>query len=330
MPSTASSYPGQVANWRELLQQNQRKTQLTIVLFICQYLCVGYCLDLLFQSTMTFTGLLLITAVLTIGYTYYYRKEILLTGLDYDTISAQSSCAKKKQAHNILSELVIAANMDSIPRLCSMPSPTMNAFATGWDANSATIILTAPLLAQLPRDQLEAVIAHELSHIRHQDIRLMLVLSVLSNIMLVYLDIMLRNTQYNSAPQNHNQRHQGNHAKWFFAIIALRTVVAVINGLTLLFLSRTREYLADAGAVQLTRNNQALGAALLKIQKYNQQHSHHEQPDNYAAYRAYSYLTKSPQTTASSHWQSLWQTHPSIEKRLQALGISIKKADNSN
>ena len=114
------------------------------------------------------------------------------------------------------------------------------------------------------------------------------------------------------SPRKNRKSNQGNCGY----IILLRYVIPILNIIMLLFISRTREYLADAGAVQLTRNNQGLAQALLAIHAYNQPPSTEEEHKPYEAYWQASYLFQKDDS-----WHVLWATHPNIKKRLKALGL---------
>ena len=107
--------------------------------------------------------------------------------MDANTTEITDSTAgdKEKQLFNILHELKIASGLSYLPKLYVMESPHMNAFASGWDEKNAIIVVTRTMMDELNREELQAVLAHELSHIRHHDIKLALTVSVLSNIMLL-------------------------------------------------------------------------------------------------------------------------------------------------
>jgi len=311
METPHQEYHAKATNWRKLIQENQKTTRIIVGVFLLQYLLLGCIIDCIMECGPTCSIGLFIAALIAIIYTKSHSASMLLGDLTLEPITKNSHHPAHKQAKHILDELVIAANIRYTPKLYIMESNNMNALATGWTEENACIVLTRPLVDNLPRDQLQAVIAHELSHIRHQDIRLMLMLGVLSNIMVVALDYYYPIHKYKS-PRKNKKSNQGNYGY----IILLRYVIPILNTVMLLFISRTREYLADAGAVQLTRNNQGLAQALLAIHAYNQPPSTEEEHKPYEAYRQASYLFQKDDS-----WHELWATHPSIKKRLKALGL---------
>jgi len=153
-----------------------------------------------------------------------------------------------------------------MPKVYLIEADYMNAFASGYSEKSAMVAITRGLIQKLNRAELQAVMAHELSHVRHMDIKLTLMASVLANLILIVLDIVFYNAIFSRRSSDENR--SGN--ALLTAIIILRYLLPVINILLLLYLSRTREYMADAGCVQLTRDNQALATALLKINSDHQ------------------------------------------------------------
>src|SRR5262249_44554297 len=127
------------------------------------------------------------------------------------------------------------------------------------------------------RSELQAVMAHELSHIRHMDIKLTLMASVLSNLMLIILDVLFYSMLFGNGRRRDREGGGGANIL-FIVILLLRYLLPLITVLLMLYLSRTREYMADAGCVELMRDNSPLARALLKIQD-----DHEQNQQQYAA-----------------------------------------------
>jgi heat shock protein HtpX len=201
----------------------------------------------------------------------------------------------------------------------------MNAFASGYSEKSAMVAITKGLMDKLTRDEMQAVMAHELSHIRHMDIKLTLTASLLSNLTIMVLDIMFRSALYTSAGRSSNDNRSRN--SLITIIMILRFVLPIINIFLIMYLSRTRELMADAGCVELMRDNQPLANALLKISQ-----DHQDNKDEYAAayqqtpheqVRLESYIFDPSEAgiKSLSSVNDLISTHPTLEVRLNALGF---------
>jgi heat shock protein HtpX len=185
------------------------------------------------------------------------------------------------------------------------------------------VAITRGLIEKLNRDELQAVMAHEISHIRHLDIKLTLMASVLANLMIMVLDIFFYNLIFANRRDSENRSSNSLAA----IIMVLRYLLPIINVLLLLYLSRTREYMADAGSVELLRDNQPLASALLKI---NGDHQHNQAAYS-AAYQqtahenirreAYIFDPVQAGIEAMSSLADVFSTHPNLKDRLAALGV---------
>ena len=163
--------------------------------------------------------------------------------------------------------------------------------------------------------------AHELSHIRHCDIKLTLTVAVLSNILLIVVDILF----YSSLFRRDDRRDDN---RLLMVIMILRYLLPLVTVVLTLFLSRTREYMADAGCVELMRNNEPLARALLKISSDHEQHAEYYAAEYgntpHEQVRRASYLFDPSDIDPVKSLSSAFGTHPSIDQRLQALGFKRK------
>jgi heat shock protein HtpX len=170
-----------------------------------------------------------------------------------------------RQYVNVADEMAIAAGIPR-PALYVIPDPDPNAFATGTEPSNASIAVTEGLLSQLNRDELQAVVAHEMSHIRNFDIRLMTVVAALMGSVMLLTELGLRALRGGAIKARGGSKKGGGGGPLLLVVFAVALVLApAISRLLAMAVSRQREYLADASAAELTRNPAALASALTKI-----------------------------------------------------------------
>ncbi len=174
------------------------------------------------------------------------------------------------QLFNVVEELAISGGMP-MPAIYLIDDPSLNAFATGRDPAHAAVAITTGLRQALTRDELAGVMAHELSHVRHYDIRLMMLMATLVGLIVFASDLTRRMMWFGGGSQRRSNRDNNGRGGNPLALIVmlLGIVVLVIAPFVAMMLrfaiSRQREYLADAGAVELTRYPQGLIGALEKL-----------------------------------------------------------------
>ncbi|MDF3054502.1 MAG: hypothetical protein K0Q74_409 [Gammaproteobacteria bacterium] len=342
--SPLDPYAASAADWRGQIRTNKRRTRFVIASFILIYLLIGLLMDAallsshypaaplsqVFLALLTFKVFPTITcitgavAIVSLIITFAFHDKLMLLGTEYREITpTDTKSVQESQLYNVVEEMKVAAGLRYMPKVFIIEAPYMNAFASGYSEKSAMVAITRGLLEKLERDELQAVMAHELSHIRHMDIKLTLMASVLSNLMLIMIDMLFYNMLL-------GRRSRGDN-KLVFIVLILRWVLPLITVLLVLYLSRTREFMADAGSVELTRSNEPMGRALLKIQgDYEQNQAAYSQfaeNTNHESIRRQAYLFDPSQAglRASSTTNDMFSTHPSVEKRLEALGL--KKRD---
>ncbi len=170
---------------------------------------------------------------------------------------------KEKQFMNVAEEMSIAAGIP-LPSLWVLPDPDLNAFATGRDPSRSAIAITEGLLSALDRDELQAVVAHEMGHIRNRDTLLLLFVTCMLGAILLMTEVMMRGTRYRRWSLRSKETGKA------IAIMFLAAVISWIIGrifarIAAMAVSREREYLADATSAELTRNPESLAKALQKI-----------------------------------------------------------------
>lgn len=208
---------------------------------------------------------------------------------------------------NILEGLCIASGLPK-PKLYIIQDSSPNAFATGRNPENAVICLTTGIIEKLDKYELEGVIAHELSHIKNYDILLSTVVSVFVGLVVILSDFFSRWMFRSSKRDNDN-----NSSNAIFALIAIVFIILspIFATLMQLLISRKREYLADASAVELTRNPDGLINALIKIS------SDSEPIESANKSTAHLYIVNPFKEKRNK--DNLMSTHPSLENRINAL-----------
>jgi len=217
---------------------------------------------------------------------------------------------RDRQLINLVEEMAIAAGQPT-PSVYIMNSPVPNAFATGRDPNHAAIAVTTGLMERLNREELQGVIAHEMSHIRNFDIRYMMLVAAIVGSVLMISDVTGRGRWHGIG-----RRDRGGGGGSPLAILAVVLIILAPVFATLLQMavSRKREFLADASAVELTRNPNGLASALEKIDGY-------ETPEGLTgASKATQHLyIANPFRKFKMRSSALLSTHPPMEARIKVL-----------
>jgi heat shock protein HtpX len=220
-------------------------------------------------------------------------------------VGAQEADPKQyQQLYNIVQALAIGDGLP-LPKVYVMNDPSPNAFATGRDPNHAAVTVTTGLLQMMNREELEGVLAHEMSHIKNFDVRLLLVVTTM-----IGLAVLIASVFWNSFAR---MRIRGQGAVIALAIGLVFTLIAFIVGpLMQLALSRQRESLADVSGVELTRNPTGLISALQKIAR-------NDKPPERFNNAVAAMMIDNPEEHHGSFFGHLFDTHPPLEERIAAL-----------
>jgi len=246
-------------NVYEQVDSNKRKSVLIIVIFVVFIAAVAWILAEALGYGLSYVGIALIFSGLISFISYYNSHKIILA------ISKARPATRKQnfKFYTVTENLCLATHLPK-PKLYVIDDTATNAFATGRDPQHAVVCVTTGLLQKLDRTELEGVIAHELSHIKNYDIRLMSLVTVLVGLVTLLADFFLR-TSYFGGKRN---KKAGQAQMVVFAIgIVLALLSPLIANLIKLAISRRREFLADASAVKITRFPLGLARALEKISK---------------------------------------------------------------
>ena len=289
----------------EDIKRNKMKSWFIVLMFlvfislIIYYICMA--LDL---GTMSIIIALIFSVASTWG-SYYYSDKIVL-GLNKARPATKEENLKLV---NILDALVVSSGLPCTPKLYIIEDAQPNAFATGRNPENAVICVTTGLLDKLEYYELEGVIAHEMAHIKNYDIRLSAVVSVMVGFVVMLSDWFTRITYWGGSRDRDND-NKGNSILMLIGLIFL-ILSPIFGKLMQLAISRKREFLADATAIEFTRNPDGLISALQKI-------SGDPNELNVANNATENMYIVNPFRGKKSK-SSLWSTHPSIKDRVEAL-----------
>jgi heat shock protein HtpX len=219
---------------------------------------------------------------------------------------------ENKRVYNLLENLCIANGM-AMPKLYIIDDDSLNAFASGINSKTFSISLSKGIIEKLNDEELEGVIAHELSHVRNRDVRLLIISIIFVGIFSFLAELAFRSLRFAGSGRKSSKDSKGTGAIILIAIVV--TAIAYLISLLLRFgISRKREYLADAGAADMTKKPYALAAALRKI-------SGDPLIEAVESRDVAQLFIENPKPSLhkSASWDNLFATHPSIEKRIELL-----------
>lgn len=307
--------------FNEAISLNKNKTMAVMAVYLLIYLSIGILLDIVLLNPPSFSiGFDILMsgqhmpiatiatsaiAIIAIFIVMTFGEKIFLSGNDYVIISREDNLSPDESLLlDIVEELSIAAGLHYVPRVALIEADYANAFATGWSEKSALVAITTRLFDMLDRDEIAAVMAHELTHIRNGDVRLTLVVGVLANIML----FIVNNVAYLFMSRGERKGTPAMIAT--VVLFALQFILPFITMFLQMFLSRKREYMADAGAVELTRDPEPMARALMKISGDYDQGNKDESSESSMRKAAYIFAS-----------DGLFSTHPTLKNRLESLGM---------
>ncbi|SEO98901.1 heat shock protein HtpX [Rhodospirillales bacterium URHD0017] len=220
--------------------------------------------------------------------------------------------ADAPQLYNVVEEMAIAAGVP-MPKVMVLETDALNAFATGNKPGNGTIAVTRGLLNSLNRDELQGVVAHEMSHLANLDTRYMVVVGVTVGLIALVCDMLLRSLAWGRGNRSSSRDKKGGGAA---LLIILLIVVAILAPIAAKFVqmavSRQREYLADATSVQFTRNPNGLISALGKL-------AEKAEPFPGVSRATQHLFIVNPVQTFTAKSSALLATHPDIEDRIARL-----------
>jgi heat shock protein HtpX len=303
-------------NIYEVQAANKRKSFLVIVFFIIFVSLAIYVISIAMGEYLGYkpgglgiAGLaLIISGFISLG-SYYFSDKIILS------ISKARPADRKQdfQFYTVAENLSLGAGIPK-PSLYVIEDSAPNAFATGRDPDHSVIAVTTGLLQKLERTELEGVVAHEISHIKNFDTRLMTIVVVMVGSVALLGDFFLRMTWFGGGGRNDRK---GNAGVIFLILGLLFAILApIVANLIKLAISRRREFMADAGSVAITRQPSGLISALRKIA------SDHEPLKTASKATAHLYIENPFKDKTGSKvgmFSNLFNTHPPIKERIETL-----------
>ncbi|MBS3069783.1 M48 family metallopeptidase [Candidatus Micrarchaeota archaeon] len=284
----------------ESVNRNKRNSLLLMLLMLAVVFATAWAISYLVNMGAFGAILALVIAFAYAIGGYYYSDKIVLS------MSGAKPADRRVHAHyvNTVEGLAIAAGIPS-PAAYVIEDDAPNAFATGRDPQHAAVAVTTGLLKTMDRYELEGVLAHELSHVKNYDVRFATIAVVLVGAVAIMGDIAIRMMFFGGGRRD----GKGGNAILMVVGIALIILAPIFAQLVHLAISRKREFLADASAVQLTRNPLGLSSALEKIGKSKMR------VKNATDATASLYIAN----PIPNKLMSLFSTHPPIEERIAAL-----------
>jgi len=289
---------------------NKRKTVLLMTFFVIFLLVVGYFLDYANGSQGFFLVIAIGLAFFSSFISYFAGDKIALASTGARAITKTDS----PYVYRMVENLCITAGLP-MPKIYLIPDAAPNAFATGRDPQHASIALTTGIVAALNNEELEGVIAHELSHVKNYDIRLMTIVGVLVGALVLMTDFFLRGQLFGFGGRRGNDDNNGG-GQLGLILLVVGIVLAILSPLLAqiiqLSISRRREFLADADGALLTRYPEGLAGALEKISAYSR-------PMAKASNGTAHLFIINPFGKKKSWLTGLFATHPPVEARVKAL-----------
>ncbi len=288
------------------IESNKRKTWFLMIIFLVIIVLVGYVWGTYYE--FGFGGILIavIIAVLLNLFSFFRGDKVALG------ISGAKQIKKEQNPYvfRMVENLSITAGLP-MPKVYIIEDPNINAFATGRNPATASMAVTTGAIQKLENEELEGVIAHELSHIKNYDIRLMMIVIICVGIITLLADFFLR-AQFMFGGKKNNSK--GNQAGAILMIVGV--VLAILSPffakLIQLAVSRKREYLADASGVLLTRYPEGLAKALEKIKNSNK-------PMKRANHATAHLYISNPFKVKLGNKVGFLSTHPPIDERIAEL-----------
>lgn len=294
------------------IDANKRKTVLLIAIFVIIVLLIGWAFSEF--TELGYSGLAIaavISIVMALGGYYKGDKVALMTA------GAKGPIIKTDNPYlyRMVENLSITAGLP-LSKVYIIPDPAINAFATGRDPQHASVAVTTGAIEKLKNEELEGVLAHELSHIKNYDIRLMTVVIVLVGIIALLSDWFIRITFWGGDRRSRSgsRGSGGGQAQIIILVIGLILLILapLIGKLIQLAISRKREFLADGSGALLTRYPEGLASALEKISAENI-------PVKRANNATAHLYISSPFGRKKHIMAKFFSTHPPVEERIKAL-----------
>jgi heat shock protein HtpX len=301
--------------------RNRRLTVLLIAGFVALLGLVGMAADVFVFGTWApgrggFPGVSLLASLVASaqsGAAWLWGDRAVLNSLHARPLAAGAG-SEERELENVVAEMALAAGIPA-PKVYVVEDPAPNAFATGRDPSRAAIGVTRGLLEHLDRDETQGVIAHEIAHIRNLDTRTMTIVAAMAGTLVLVADWSARALRA-GAGGGRGRRRGGGAGPLALVAVVFVVLAPLLSRLLAMAVSRQREYLADASAVELTRNPAGLARALERIRAA---HSPLAKATRGTAHLFISDPLERKLDDRESFWAELFSTHPPLAKRIGRL-----------
>lgn len=299
-----------------LIAKNKRNTWMLIVCFMVLFIGMGILIgnvwgggDLMFSLIVA--GIAMVIAfILTLA--SYFGGASAILGISR---AKKITKADDPQLFNVVEELCLAGGLP-LPKIYLIDDTALNAFATGRNPEHAAVAITVGLRAQLTRDELQGVMAHELSHVRNYDILYSMLIAVMIGTLVMLSQVFLRSLWFGggSRRRRSSNGNGGGAAQLIMLLVAivLAILAPILAKIIQMAMSRQREYLADASSVALTRNPEGLASALAKLSRDQ------EVLEVASAATAPMYIVQ-PIKKFEARARGVFDTHPPVADRIARL-----------
>ncbi len=307
-------------SFEEILRKNEMKTYFVLGFYIFIFAVIGLLVDIVridsisleygFYALITLqvfplaTFIMALVAIGVILYSLNRFDAIMLKGDEYELIDDSHHLGElQRRTQRAFENVLRKARFQVAPRLYFIYADYMNAFASGWKEENSLVAVTSALVKNLNDKELESVLAHELSHIRHGDIRLTMIVGILSNILLLVCNNIVW------LFMGHNRSAGAQKARMI--LLVLQFVLPLLTMWMQMFLSRSREYMADGGSAYIMGDPNPLISALQKISnsyQNNNVQNNNFQDSNPTRKAAYIF-----------DFSDTFSTHPSLQNRIKSL-----------
>jgi len=289
------------------VDSNKRKTVVIILLFVLFITTIGFVYGKASGGYgVSYAVIAFIFAIISSVGSFFFSDRLVLATTGAQKIEESDN----PELYHIVENLAIADGLP-MPEVYIVNDPSPNAFATGRDPKHAVVCCTTGTLQRLNKTELEGVIAHELSHVKNYDIRVMAIVAILVGFVAILADMFMRSMWFGG-----NDRDEDNRGNGIFLLLGI--VFAILSPLVAtliqLAISRKREFLADASGALLTRYPEGLASALEKI-------SSDPRPTRSAtSATAHLFIVNPFKGKQAGAWLAgLFNTHPPIEERIKIL-----------
>ncbi len=298
-----------------LISRNKRNSRLLIAVCVVLFVGIGLLIGSVWGGgggwgfPIVVASIATVVAFVLIMFSYYGGSSAVLAISRARPIEK----ADDPQLFNVVEELTIAAGTP-MPKIYLINDTAPNAFATGRNPQHAVVAITTGLRTKLKRDELQGVMAHEMSHIRNYDILFAMLMAVMVGVLVMLCDVFLRSMWFGGGRRRRSSKEGGGAIQLVLLIVALvlAIIAPILARIIQMAMSRQREYLADASAVELTRNPEGLANALARIS---------DDPEvlEVANRATASLYIVHPIKKFEDRAKSIFSTHPPIKDRIQRL-----------